>query len=262
MAKRGKKYLEIAKKVDRDRFYTPEEAVKLVKEMSYTSFDGTVEAHLRMGLDPRRSEQQIRGVVRLPYGLGKAVRVLVFAAGEDAQIAREAGADFIISDDEGIQKIMNGWTDFDVAIAVPDMMRQVGRLGRVLGRRVLMPTPKTGTVVQPEDLPRVIDDGRLDMVHVLFPDPWWKEQHRVKRLFSPPFVDLLAAKLQPGGLLHFKSDVQEYGELVAYLVAQHGAFSAHDPSLAARIGEFAATHREHWCIRHNRPVYTYYFARR
>jgi tRNA (guanine-N7-)-methyltransferase len=112
------------------------------------------------------------------------------------------------------------------------------------------------------NLPRVIDDGRLDMVHVLFPDPWWKEQHRVKRLFSPPFVDLLAAKLQPGGLLHFKSDVQEYGELVAYLVAQHGAFSAHDPSLAGRIGESAATHREHWCIRHNRSVYAYYFARR
>lgn len=112
------------------------------------------------------------------------------------------------------------------------------------------------------NLPRVIDDGRLDMVHVLFPDPWWKEQHRVKRLFSPPFVDLLAAKLRRGGLLHFKSDVQEYGELVAYLVAQHGAFSAHDPSLSAHIGEFVATHREHWCIRHNRPVYTYYFARR
>ena len=164
MAKRGKKYLEIAKKVDRDRMYTPEEAIKLVKELSYSSFDGTVEAHLRMGLDPRRSEQQIRGIVRLPYGLGKAVRVLVFAAGEDAQIARAAGADFIISDDEGIQKIMNGWTDFDVAIAVPDMMRQVGRLGRVLGRRGLMPTPKTGTVVQPEDLPRVIDESKAGRV--------------------------------------------------------------------------------------------------
>ncbi len=164
MPKRGKKYLEVVQKVDRDRFYTPLEAIKLVKEVSYTAFDGTVELHLRMGLDPRRSEQQIRGVVRLPYGLGKPVRVLVFAAGEDAQIAQSAGADFIIADDEGIQKIMDGWVDFDVTIAVPDMMRKVGRLGRVLGRRGLMPTPKTGTVVQPEDLPRVIDEAKAGRV--------------------------------------------------------------------------------------------------
>lgn len=164
MPKRGKKYLEVVQKVDRDRYYTPLEAIKLVKEVSYTAFDGTVELHLRMGLDPRRSEQQIRGVVRLPYGLGKPVRVLVFAAGEDAQIAQNAGADFIIADDEGIQKIMDGWVDFDVAIAVPDMMRKVGRLGRVLGRRGLMPTPKTGTVVQPEDLPRVIDEAKAGRV--------------------------------------------------------------------------------------------------
>ncbi len=164
MPKRGKKYLEVVQKVDRDRFYTPQEAVKLVKEVSYSSFDGTVELHLRMGLDPRRSEQQIRGIVRLPYGLGKTVRVLVFAAGEDAQIARDAGADFTIADDDEIQKIMDGWVDFDVAIAVPDMMRKVGRLGRVLGRRGLMPTPKTGTVVQPEDLPRVIDEAKAGRV--------------------------------------------------------------------------------------------------
>ncbi|HOT90304.1 MAG TPA: 50S ribosomal protein L1 [Anaerolineae bacterium] len=164
MPKRGKKYLEVIQKVDRDRYYTPQEAVKLVKEVSYTSFDGTVELHLRMGLDPRRSEQQIRGVVRLPYGLGKTVRVLVFAAGADAQIARDAGADYIMADDEDIQKIMDGWVDFDIAIAVPDMMRKVGRLGRVLGRRGLMPTPKTGTVVQPEDLPRVIDEAKAGRV--------------------------------------------------------------------------------------------------
>jgi large subunit ribosomal protein L1 len=164
MPKRGKKYLEVAQKVDHDHFYSPEEAVKLAKEVSYSSFDGTVELHLRMGLDPRRSDQQIRGVVRLPHGLGKSVRVLVFAAGEAAQIAEEAGADFIINDEEGINKIMEGWVDFDVSIAVPDMMRQVGRLGRVLGRRGLMPTPKTGTVVQPEDLPRVIDEAKAGRV--------------------------------------------------------------------------------------------------
>lgn len=164
MGKRGKKYLEVVQKVDQEQLYTPEEAVKLAKEVSYTSFDGTVELHLRMGLDPRRSDQQIRGVVRLPYGLGKTVRVLVFATGEAAQIARDAGADFVVGEDDEIQRIMDGWVDFDVTVAVPDMMRKVGRLGRVLGRRGLMPTPKTGTVVQPEDLPRVIDESKAGRV--------------------------------------------------------------------------------------------------
>ena len=111
-------------------------------------------------------------------------------------------------------------------------------------------------------LPLVIPDGRAEMVHVLFPDPWWKAQHHIKRIFTPPFVDLLAAKLRPGGLLHFKSDVQEYGELVRYLVEQHGAFAAHDASQAERIGTYAQTHREHWCAVHGKPVYAFYFARR
>jgi large subunit ribosomal protein L1 len=164
MSQHGKKYLEALQKVDRSRLYSPEEAINVTKEVSYSSFDGTVELHLRMGLDPRRSDQQIRGVVRLPYGLGKPVRVLVFATGEAAQIAEQAGADFVIGDDEGIAKIMDGWVDFDITIAVPDMMRRVGRLGRVLGRRGLMPTPKTGTVVQAEDLPRVIDEAKAGRV--------------------------------------------------------------------------------------------------
>lgn len=112
------------------------------------------------------------------------------------------------------------------------------------------------------NMPLVLADGRLDAVHILFPDPWWKPQHHVKRLFSPPFVDLLAAKLGRGGLLHFKSDVQEYGELVRYLVETHGGFDAHDPTLAARVGPAAMTHREAWCQRHDRPVYAYYFVRR
>lgn len=111
-------------------------------------------------------------------------------------------------------------------------------------------------------LPRVIPDGRVEVMHVFFPDPWWKEQHRVKRLFSPPFVDLLAAKLQPGGLFFFKSDVQEYGELVRYLVEQNTAFAASDADLAGRIGEYVPTHREHWCVAHGKPVYSYYFLRR
>ncbi|WP_298984241.1 tRNA (guanine(46)-N(7))-methyltransferase TrmB [Caldilinea sp.] len=111
-------------------------------------------------------------------------------------------------------------------------------------------------------LPRLIDDGRVEMIHVLFPDPWWKREHKVKRLFSPPFVDLLAAKLRPGGLLHFKSDVHEYGELVRYLVEGHPAFTPHDPNLAARIGEAAPTHREYWCQLHDKPVWAYYFMRK
>lgn len=164
MTKTGKKYEEAAQKVDRSRFYSVDEAIKLVKEVSYTSFDGTVELHLRTTLDARRADQAIRGVVRLPNGLGKSVRVAVFAAGEAARIAQEAGADYIIADDADIQRILNGWTDFDVTIAVPDMMRAVGRLGRVLGPRGLMPTPKTGTVVPEEDLARVIDEAKAGRV--------------------------------------------------------------------------------------------------
>ena len=111
------------------------------------------------------------------------------------------------------------------------------------------------------NMPRVLSDHCVDIVHVLFPDPWWKDQHRLKRLFSPPFVDLLAAKLRVGGLLHFKSDVKEYCELVSYLVSQHEAFSTDQPVLASHIGAYAPTHREHWCHAHDRPVYAYYFSR-
>ncbi len=112
------------------------------------------------------------------------------------------------------------------------------------------------------NLPRIIPDGRVDMLHILFPDPWWKAQHEGKRLFSPPFVDLLATKLRTGGLLFFKSDVEGYGEMVRTLVEAHGAFAAHDPALAAQIGAYAPTHREHWCLENERPVFAYYFARR
>lgn len=164
MGKVGKKYAAVAGKVDHDRVYNVKDAVELVREVSYTTFDGTVELHMCTTLDPRRADQTIRGVVRLPHGLGKTVRVLVFAAGETARAAQEAGADFIISDDEGIQKILGGWTDFDVAIAVPDMMRHVGRLGRVLGPRGLMPTPKTGTVVPDDDVARIVDEAKAGRV--------------------------------------------------------------------------------------------------
>ncbi len=112
------------------------------------------------------------------------------------------------------------------------------------------------------NLPRVIEPGRVDTFHVLFPDPWWKPQHQVKRLFSPPFVDLLAAKLRAGGLLYFKSDVREYGDYVSYLIERHGGFAANDPALAARIGDYAPTHREFWCEKKGRPTFAYYFERR
>lgn len=163
MPKRGKKYIEAAAKVDRDKFYDREEAVKLIKETATTKFDSTVELHARLGVDPRHADQQVREVVVLPHGLGKKVRVLVFAEGEDAKIALEAGAD-IVADDEVIKQIQDGWTEFDIAIATPPMMGKAGRLGRVLGPRNLMPNPKAGTVVPGADLPRAIEESKAGRV--------------------------------------------------------------------------------------------------
>ena len=164
MAKHGKKYLAAAAKVDRNLDYAPKEALALAKETATAKFDETVEVHMRLGVDPRHADQQVRDVVVLPHGLGKTVRVMVFAQGEAAQAAREAGADFVADDDETLARIQGGWTDFDVAIATPDMMGKVGRLGRVLGPRGLMPNPKAGTVVPPEDISRVIDESKAGRV--------------------------------------------------------------------------------------------------
>jgi large subunit ribosomal protein L1 len=164
MAKHGKKYLAAVAKVDENHWYTPEEAVKLVKETHFVKFDSTVEVHMRLGVDPRHADQQVRDVVVLPHGLGKSVRVLVFAQGEGATLAREAGADVVADDDETLAKIQGGWTEFDVAISTPDLMGKVGRLGRVLGPRGLMPNPKAGTVVPAEDLPRVIQESKAGRV--------------------------------------------------------------------------------------------------
>lgn len=163
MAKHGKKYIEALKKVDETRSYDPKSAVGLVKETSITKFDGTVEVHLRLGVDPRHADQQVRDVVVLPHGLGKTVRIVAFVQGQGVALAREAGVDYI-ADDELIAKIQAGWTDFDVAIATPDMMGKVGRLGRILGPRGLMPNPKAGTVVPNEDLPRVINEAKAGRV--------------------------------------------------------------------------------------------------
>jgi large subunit ribosomal protein L1 len=164
MAEHGKRYEEAAKLVEEGKPYTPKDAVELAKKASYVKFDATVELHMRMGVDPRHADQQVRGVAILPNGLGKPVRVLVFAQGEAARAAEEAGADYVGSDDL-IKKIADeSWRDFDVAIATPDMMGKVGRLGRVLGRAGLMPNPKSGTIVQPADLGRAIRDARKGRV--------------------------------------------------------------------------------------------------
>ena len=164
MAKHGKKYLAAKAKVDSEMLYEPRQAVALAKETATTNFDATVEIHMRMGLDPRQADQQVRDVVVLPHGLGKTVRVLVFAQGEGATAAREAGADLVADDDETLGKIQAGMTDFDVAIATPDMMGKVGRLGRVLGPRGLMPNPKAGTVVSAEDMGHAIQEAKAGRV--------------------------------------------------------------------------------------------------
>jgi len=163
MARHGKKYQEAVQMIDRTMVYSPEEAIELAKKSAHARFDETVELHLRMGVDPRNAAQQVRGVALLPYGLGKKVRVLVFAQGEAVKVAESAGADSV-GGDELIKKIEDGWLEFDVTIATPEMMGKVGKLGKLLGRRGLMPNPKSGTVVPSADLPRVIEDARKGRV--------------------------------------------------------------------------------------------------
>ena len=163
MPKRSKNHQEALKLVDRARYYSPEEAIELAKKTSYVNFDATVEVHMRLGVDPRHADQQVRSVVLLPHGLGKEVRILVFAEGEATKIAQEAGADYVGSDDL-VKQIQDGWLDFDVAIAIPQVMGKVGRLGKVLGPRGLMPNPKAGTIVPTEDLPRTIKEARQGRV--------------------------------------------------------------------------------------------------
>ncbi len=164
MPKHGKRYVDSLKLYDADRIYEPAEALELVKKLATAKFDETIEVHMRLGIDPRKAEEQIRDAIVMPAGLGKEVRILVFAEGDGARIAQEAGAD-IIADDELIARIADeGWTEFDIAIAVPDMMRKLGRLGKVLGPRGLMPSPKAGTLVPAEDIPRVINEARAGRV--------------------------------------------------------------------------------------------------
>lgn len=163
MPKHSKRYSAVIGKIDRLKNYDAKEGVALLKQVATAKFDETVEIHMRMGLDPRHADQQVRGVVTLPGGTGRTVRILVFAAGDAATKAQDAGADFVGAEDIA-ERIQKGWTDFDVVLATPDMMRVVGRLGRVLGPRGLMPTPKTGTIVNPDDLGSVIQETRLGRV--------------------------------------------------------------------------------------------------
>ncbi len=185
----GKRYTELAKKVERGHEYSPVEGVKLVKETSQAKFDTTVELHLRMGVDPKHADQMVRGAAVLPHGTGKSVRVIVFAQGDKAREAQTAGADAVGADDLA-KRIEGGWMEFDVAIATPDLMGQVGRLGRVLGPRGLMPNPKSGTVTF--DIAKAVRDskgGRIEfrvdktgVVHTVVGKASFSEQALVENL--------------------------------------------------------------------------------
>ena len=158
-----KRYTAASELVEPGRLYSPAEAAELVKKTATAKFDETIELHIRTGADPRHADQIVRGVTVLPHGVGKPLRVTVFTDGEAVAIAEQAGADFVGNDDL-IQRVEGGWVDFDVAIATPDMMGKIGRLGRYLGRRGLMPNPRTGTVVQADDLSRVIEESKKGRV--------------------------------------------------------------------------------------------------
>jgi large subunit ribosomal protein L1 len=206
LAKHGKKYAEALKKVEPGKDYSPEEAVALLKEITYANFDESIEVHARLGIDPRQADQTVRSTVTLPHGTGKQVRVLVFAAGEAERIALENGADFAGSDDL-VARINGGWIEFDAAVAMADQMGKVGGLGRVLGRRGLMPNPRSGTVVRsPEDLPAVLRElkggrvefrnDRLGIVHSVIGRKSFTLEQIKDNLFA--FVDALM-RAKPSG---------------------------------------------------------------
>ncbi len=206
MAQSGKKYRAALAQVDEERAYMPDEAVALVKQVAFANFDETIEVHARLGIDPRQADQAVRSFVILPHGTGKVVRVLVFASGEAERIARDAGADHVGVDDY-VQQIQGGWLEFDAAIAMADQMGKVGGLGRILGRRGLMPNPRSGTVIRnPEDIAGVVRElkgGRVEfrndrtgLLHVGIGRKSFSEQQLQDNLFA--FVDAVA-RAKPSG---------------------------------------------------------------
>jgi large subunit ribosomal protein L1 len=206
MPRHGKKIIEAQKKVDPQRHYLPDEAIPLLKEIAFAKFDESIEVHARLGIDPRQADQTVRTTVVLPHGTGKVVRVLVFAQGEADRIARDAGADYVGSDDL-VAQIQGGWLEFDAAVAMADMMGKVGGLGRILGRRGLMPNPRSGTVIRnPEDLPGVLRElkggrvefrnDRLGIVHTVIGRKSFSEDQLRDNLYA--FVDALV-RAKPTG---------------------------------------------------------------
>ncbi len=201
MAKHGKKYLEARAKVDRDREYDPAEAIRLVKEIKSTKGDETLEVHLRTGLNVRHADEQLRGTIALPHGLGKDVKIAVFARGDKAKEAEEAGADFVGAEDLADRIQNDGFTDFDVAIATPDMMPVVGRLGRVLGPAGLMPNPKVGTVTM--DVAKAVEESksgkveyrtdRTAIVHLSLGKTSFPEEHLLEN-YQAVLEEILRAK--------------------------------------------------------------------
>ncbi len=165
MAAQSKRYTNASEHIDKEKAYDVSEAIELIKKTSTTKFDETVEIHIRTSADPRHADQQLRGIATLPHGLGKSVRVAVFVTGEAARAATEAGAEIVGADDL-IEKVDGGFLDFDVAIATPDMMGKIGKLGRVLGRKGLMPNPRTNTVVQPHDIPGAVEEAKKGRVEL------------------------------------------------------------------------------------------------
>lgn len=206
MAQHGKKYRAALDQVDQERLYMPDEAVALIKQVAFANFDETIEVHARLGIDPRQADQAVRSFVILPHGTGKVVRVLVFAAGEAERAAREAGADYVGVDDL-VQQIQGGWLEFDAAVAMADQMGKVGGLGRILGRRGLMPNPRSGTVIRnSEDIAGVVRElkgGRVEfrndrtgLVHVGIGRKSFSDQQIQDNLFA--FVDAIT-RAKPSG---------------------------------------------------------------